>query len=72
MGLKVSVNGIAMSDDKLEAIKALGPPSNKQELRSLLGYLNFIKKFIPNMSTHDEPLRVRYVSLMKCCCVAQE
>lgn len=51
LGHVVSIDGIRPTDDKIKAIQELQRPSSVSELRSLLGLINFVGKFIPNLST---------------------
>lgn len=57
LGFKLSSRGLDISSSKLEAIKAVRPPKDSSELRSFLGLVQYISKFIPNMSTLNEPLQ---------------
>lgn len=49
-------NGIKMDDSRIEAIKDMKTPKNKNEVESLLGVFTYIAKFIPNMSDITAPL----------------
>ncbi|KAK2705598.1 hypothetical protein QYM36_015851 [Artemia franciscana] len=42
--------------DKLEAINNMPTPSNSEELATLLGMLNYLTKYIPNLSTQNKTL----------------
>lgn len=44
-------------DYKIEAIKNLKNPQNKKELQSILGAINYLRGFIPNLSEVTAPLR---------------
>lgn len=57
LGHIVSVEGIRPTDGKVKAILDLQPPSSVSELRSLLGLVNFVGKFIPNLSAHTFNMR---------------
>ena len=57
LGFKLSSRGVDIASSKLKAIKAVRPPKDSSELRSFLGLVQYIAKFIPNMSTINEPLR---------------
>lgn len=50
-------HGVA-TQSKIEAIKNFRIPSSSEEVRSFLGLVNFVGKFIPNLATVTEPLRV--------------
>ncbi|XP_055542934.1 uncharacterized protein K02A2.6-like [Wyeomyia smithii] len=49
LGYRISTDGIHPTDEKIQAIMDLQPPANVSELRSLLGLLNFLGKFLPNL-----------------------
>lgn len=57
LGHRISENGIQASERKIEAIKNFRPPSTAEELRSLLGLVNYLAKFIPDLATITTPLR---------------
>ena len=46
----VHVRGIEIRQKSMKAIDEAVPPTNKSELQSLLGKINFIRRFISNMS----------------------
>lgn len=52
-----SAAGIAPEPAKVVAFQQLLPPANVQELRSLLGTINFCGRFIPNLADLTHPLR---------------
>ena len=45
-----------MGEDRIEAIIDLKIPTTIKELRSVLGSINFVQKFIPNLAKIIEPL----------------
>ena len=49
-------NGIRMDEDRIKAIIALKTPTTIKELRFVLGTINFLRRFIPNLATRIEPL----------------
>ena len=55
-GHVLSADGIRMSEDRIKAIIDLKTPTTIKELRSVLGTVNFVRKFIPNLATIIEPL----------------
>lgn len=59
LGHKLSVNGITPTDDKVAAVKNFREPKNAEETRSSLGLVNFVGKFIPDLATITEPLRMQ-------------
>ena len=50
LGKLVSGSGIAISPDKLEAVKQWPVPSNAKELFSFLGFMNYHRNHIPNFA----------------------
>ena len=56
LGHVLSANGCRMGEVRTEAIIDLKTPTNIKELRSVLGTINFVRKFIPNLATIIEPL----------------
>jgi hypothetical protein len=57
MGLKLSKNGVEISESKVDAVLNARQPQNSSEVKSFLGLVNFSGRFIPNMATMAEPLR---------------
>jgi bacterioferritin-associated ferredoxin len=55
-GLKVSKNGISLSDSKIDALVNAKAPSTMKEVRSFLGLANYCGKHIPSLATLAEPL----------------
>lgn len=58
LGHILSEKGIAADSDKLEAIRNFREPVTGEEVRSFLGLVNYVGKFIPNLATLTEPLRL--------------
>ncbi|XP_031375657.1 uncharacterized protein LOC116190138 [Punica granatum] len=56
LGFVVSERGIEVDPDKVKAIRELPPPSTVREVRSFLGRLNYIARFIANLSDKCQPL----------------
>ena len=56
LGHVIDQNGLHASDNKLQAIRNAPRPKNVQQLRSLLGLINYYGKFVPNMSSVLHPL----------------
>ena len=56
LGHALSADGIRMDEDRIKAIIDLITPTTIKELRSVLGTVNFVRKFIPNLATIIEPL----------------
>lgn len=56
LGWKVSNDGISPSDEKVKAIANFRPPTNKQELKSFIGFATFISPAIQSFANIMEPL----------------
>ena len=54
----VSKDGLKIDPKKCSAIVDMPMPTNKTELQGFLGMLNYIGKFIPNLSQVTQPLRI--------------
>lgn len=57
LGHKLTNDGIFPSRDKTLAIGQFRAPKDKEELRSFLGLVCYVARFIPNLSTITSPLR---------------
>lgn len=57
LGHRLSEQGVEAADDKVSAVKAFRQPNTPEEVRSFLGLVNFLARFIPNVATLTEPLR---------------
>jgi hypothetical protein len=57
VGHVFSAEGVKPSSDKVKAILAIPAPENKKELRRFMGMINYLGKFIPNLSTRNRSLR---------------
>lgn len=57
LGHILSSTGIRPMQSKVEAVKQFREPNSVEEVRSFLGLVNYVGKFIPNLATVDEPLR---------------
>jgi len=56
MGHTVSENGLQIDPAKVEAITNLNAPTNLEELRRVLGMINYVSRFIPNLTNIIAPL----------------
>ena len=56
LGHKISQSGLEPVKVKVEAIVGAPAPTNKTELQSFLGLLNYYGKFLPDLSTRLAPL----------------
>lgn len=57
LGHRLSVDGIAPMADKISAVKEFRAPRTPEEVRSFLGLVNYVAKFIPNLATITDSLR---------------
>jgi hypothetical protein len=48
LGFLIHERGIEVGQESISAIDNIKAPSNKKELQSLIGNINFIKRFISN------------------------
>ena len=58
LGHKLSLDGFSPKITKTEAILKLSPPSSLKQLRSILGTINHLAKFIPNAFNSTDKLRL--------------
>ena len=56
-GAEYSTEGMHPDPKKVQGITEMTPPSDKQQLQSFLGMVNYMGIFIPNLSPHMELLR---------------
>lgn len=57
LGHELSSDGIKPLDKYVKAIATFRPPETVEEIQSFLGLVNFVGKWIPNLSTLTEPIR---------------
>ena len=57
MGHTITSEGLKPDPAKVEAIQRMPAPANKQDVRRLLGTVNYLQKFAPNLSDLTAPLR---------------
>ena len=57
MGRIISAEGIRPDPEKIKALSEMPRPSNVKDIQRLLGMVNFLAPFIPNMSQVTSPLR---------------
>jgi len=58
IGHKLTQEGIKPDDEKLRAINDKPAPTDKKGVERLLGTINYLGKFIPNLATVTKPIRV--------------
>ena len=57
MGHLITSKGLEPDPDKVKAVEEIPEPTTKQELKSLLGFVNYLSKFQPKLSEVAQPLR---------------
>ena len=58
IGHKLTQEGIKPDNEKVRAINDMPAPIDKKGVERLLGTVNYLGKFIPNLATVTEPIRV--------------
>ena len=53
----ISANGLKADPTKIQGIQEIPTPSNKQDVKRLLGMANYLQRFAPNLSEVTTPLR---------------
>jgi len=56
LGFIVSAKGIEVDPDKVKAIQSMPPPRTQKEVRSFLGRLNYISRFISQLTDKCDPI----------------
>ena len=56
LGHRLSAAGVQPDKDKIRAVQDMPPPENVHELRTLLGVINFLTRFVPNAQTVLGPM----------------
>ncbi|GJP61792.1 hypothetical protein CLOP_g18920 [Closterium sp. NIES-67] len=59
LGHVVSTEGVKIDPKKIKTIQEWKPPTNPKELLSFLGFVNYVRRFIPNMAGLSAPLTDR-------------
>ena len=57
MGHVISKEGLKPVPDKVTAIKNMPKPTSNSEVQTLLGFVNYLSKFLPKLSHVSAPLR---------------
>ena len=57
LGHKINENGIELNEEKVEAILKLKAPENTKDLKSFLGAIQYMAKFLPKSSERLDRLR---------------
>ncbi len=56
-GFDIDENGIRPKNNRVEAVLKIEPPRTLKEARSFLGAVQYLAKFIPNLSEKTQPIR---------------
>ena len=56
MGHTITAGGFSPNSDKVTARTKMPMPTNKKQVRSLLGGINYYGKFLPNLSRRVRPI----------------
>ena len=56
LGFVVSKKGIEIDPDKVRAIQDLPPPRTTKKVRSFMGRLNYVARFISQMTAKCDPI----------------
>ncbi|XP_008179138.1 uncharacterized protein K02A2.6-like [Acyrthosiphon pisum] len=54
---EITNEGVKPDYNKIKTIKELKPPENKEALQRILGVVNYVGKFLPNVAQINAPLR---------------
>lgn len=57
VGHHLSAAGIRPAEEKTEVLKSFRTPANAEELRSFLGMVTYVGRFLPDLATVTAPLR---------------
>lgn len=57
LGHELTKTGIRPTESRISAIKSFREPRNVSELRSFLGLITYVGRFIPHLADKTEPLR---------------
>ena len=57
IGHLITSKGLEPYPDKVKAVEEMPEPTTKQELKSLLGFVNYLSKFLPKLTEVAQPLR---------------
>ncbi|KAK9704561.1 RNase H-like domain found in reverse transcriptase [Popillia japonica] len=56
MGQIFSKEGMQVDPDRVKALRELVSPTNKTELQRVIGSLNYVRRYVPNMAEYMSPL----------------
>ena len=67
IGHILNADSVQPDPEKVRAIQEMPPPTDKKGVERLLGTINYLAKFIPNMSTETHPIRELLKSDVRFC-----
>ena len=53
----LSKDGLKPDPEDIRAVQEMQPPQSTKELKSFLGFIQYLAKFMPNMASESAPLR---------------
>ena len=56
LGHIISAAGISLDKDRVKAISEMPPPTDRKGVERILGTLNYVAKFVPDMSMITQPI----------------
>lgn len=56
LGHIIDEEGVHIDDSRIAAIKEMNTPENVTEVRSLMGSINYLSRFIPHLAAKAKPL----------------
>ena len=56
-GVTYTTSGNKLSRDKVAVITSMPSPTNKKQVQSFIGMINYLSKFSPRLSELAEPIR---------------
>ncbi|KAL5555094.1 hypothetical protein UlMin_037330 [Ulmus minor] len=56
LGVVVHREGIMIDDTKAAAVKGMSPPRNPDQLRSFIGKVSYLRRFIPGLAELTSPM----------------
>ena len=57
MGHLITKDGLKPEPEKIKAVQEMPRPTSKNKLLGLLGFVNYLSKFLPKLSEDVQPLR---------------
>ena len=57
VGHLLTADGLKIEPQKIKAIQEMPEPESKEDVKRLLGFIQFLSRYLPGLSTVDAPLR---------------